>query len=194
MSALYSLLDDFKEHLKIPFYILMKQRTVNSFNISIYYKENDINLKKELEYLNFLFVNYDLVKMGYQPFEVKEIISLRRDYSSTYIFTSREQLKKMSLKKDPSKILDYFNNVVDPDKAKELHSLCLARSVCHLSFQINSHSRTYNCRCFVCRIFRILLQVLFSRGHQKLLLVITRNNYMSISDNYVTFKYLTLGK
>ena len=100
----------------------------------------------------------------------------------------------MSLKINLSKILDYFNNVVDPDKAKKLHSLCLARSVCHLSFPINGHSLTYNCHCFVCKIFRILLQVLFSRGHQKLLLVITRNNYMSISDNYVMFKYSTLGK
>ena len=91
MSTLYSLLDDFKEHLKIPFYILMKDCTENSFNISIYCKENDINVKKELEYLNFIFANYDLVKMGYHPFEVKEIISLRRDYSSTYIFSSRKQ-------------------------------------------------------------------------------------------------------
>ena len=84
-------MDDFKEHLKIPFYILMKESTESSFNISIYCKENVINVKKELEYSNFLFVNYNLVKMGYHPFEFKEIISLRRDYSSTYIFFSRKQ-------------------------------------------------------------------------------------------------------
>ena len=101
----------------------------------------------------------------------------------------------MSLKIYPTKILDYFNNEVSPDKTKQLHSLCLARSVCHLFFQIYyGHNFTYNCHCFVCRIFRILLQALFSRGHQKLLLIITRNNYMSISDNYLMFKYLTLGK
>ena len=53
MSALYSLLDDFKDHLKIPCYVLTKERTENSFNTLIYCKENNINVKKELEYLNF---------------------------------------------------------------------------------------------------------------------------------------------
>ena len=91
MSRLYSLLDDFKEHLKILFYVLTKEGTENSFNILIYCKENDIIVKEELEYLNFLFVNHNLVKMGYYSFEVKEIISFRRDYSSTYIFSSRKQ-------------------------------------------------------------------------------------------------------
>ena len=91
MSALYSLLDDFKEHLKILCYVPAKERTENIFNSLVYCKENDINVKEELEYLNFLFVNHNLVKKGYCPFEVKEIISLSRDYSSTYIFSCRNQ-------------------------------------------------------------------------------------------------------
>ena len=53
MSALYSLLDDFKEHLKIPCYVLAKERAENSFKSLIYCKENDINVKEELKYLNF---------------------------------------------------------------------------------------------------------------------------------------------
>lgn len=49
-SALYALFDNFKEYLKIPFHILMKKRSENSFSTVIYCKENDVNVKKELEY------------------------------------------------------------------------------------------------------------------------------------------------
>ena len=90
MSALYSLLHDFKKHLKILFYFFTKECTENRFNILIYCKENDINGEEELEYSNFLCVNHNLIKMGYRPFEFKEVISLRRDYSSTCIFSSRK--------------------------------------------------------------------------------------------------------
>ena len=83
-------MDDFKKHLKILFYVLTKECTENRLNILIYCKENNINVEEELEYSHFLCVNHNLIKMGYRPFEVKEIISLRRDYSSTYIFSSRK--------------------------------------------------------------------------------------------------------
>ena len=53
MSGQYSLLDDFKEHLKILCYVLTKERTENTFSTLISCKENDINVKEELEYLNF---------------------------------------------------------------------------------------------------------------------------------------------
>ena len=92
MSALYTLSKDFKEPLKIPFHILPKNCTENRFNIVIYCKEYDINVKKELEYLNFLFENHDFAKMGHHSFEVKETISLRRDYSSTYNFSSKKNV------------------------------------------------------------------------------------------------------
>ena len=91
MSALHALLDDYQEHLKIPFHILTKESTKNSFKIIIYCKECDINIKKELEHLNDLFLCHSFTKMVFYPFEVKEIISLRRDYFSTYIFSSRKQ-------------------------------------------------------------------------------------------------------
>ena len=69
----------------------MKKRSENSFSTVVYCKENDVNVKKELEYLNFLFLNHDLTVIGYCLFGVKEIISLWRHYFSTYIFSSRKQ-------------------------------------------------------------------------------------------------------
>ena len=54
-------------------------------------KEDDINMKEELDYLNVLFLDFNLKSMGYFPFEVEEAISLRRDYFSTFVFYSRKQ-------------------------------------------------------------------------------------------------------
>ena len=85
-----SLLYDYQEHLKIPFHILIKEGTENSFKIILYCKECDV-FKKKLEHLNDLFLCHSLTKMGFYPFEIKEIISVRRDYFSTYIFSSRKQ-------------------------------------------------------------------------------------------------------
>ena len=63
--------------------------------------------------MNFLFLKHNLMRMGFYPFEVTEIISLRRDYFSIFLYS-----KKMSLKIDPTKVLDYFNNMVDPFRAR----------------------------------------------------------------------------
>lgn len=54
-------------------------------------KEDDINMKEELGFLNVLFLDFNLKSMGYFPFEVEEAISLRRDYFSTFVFYSRKQ-------------------------------------------------------------------------------------------------------
>ena len=54
-------------------------------------KKDDINVNKELDYLNMIFLNFNLMDMSYRPFEVEESISLRRDYFSTFVFYSRNQ-------------------------------------------------------------------------------------------------------
>ena len=91
MSSLNAILYEFKENLKVPFHIVTKDRTENIFKITVYCKESDMNIRKELNCLIFLFAKYDLSKMGYCPFDVKEIISLKRDYFSTYVFYCRKQ-------------------------------------------------------------------------------------------------------
>ena len=84
--------DDFKEHLKIQNHILTRKRTEKKFTITIYCKEENIDVEKELDYMNFLFLKHNLMRMGFYPFEVTEIISLRRGYCSTLVFScSRKQ-------------------------------------------------------------------------------------------------------
>ena len=55
MSALFVLCNDFKQHLKIRDYILTKKSEEKKFKITIYCKQDDINIKKELDYVNFFF-------------------------------------------------------------------------------------------------------------------------------------------
>ena len=93
MSSFYAMFDDFKEHLKIQNYILTKKQREKKFTTTIYCKEENVDVKKELDYMIFLFLKHNLtIKHNFYPFEVTEIISLRRDYFSTFVFScSREQ-------------------------------------------------------------------------------------------------------
>ena len=91
----------------------------------------------------------------------------------------------MSLKIKPTKIVDYSNSIGDSTKAKQLHSFYLARPFCHLAVLIDCHNLIYHCHCFFCRICRILLTSLFSRGYQKLLLIIRKKNCLSIIYDFV---------
>ena len=51
-------------------------------------KRDDINIKKELNYVNLLFLKHNLMELGFYPFQVTEMISIRRDYFSTLIISS----------------------------------------------------------------------------------------------------------
>lgn len=91
MTALHALCDNFKKHLKITNFVLTKSRTEKSFNIKVYCKEDDTNIKEKLDHLNMLFCDFNFKSMGYCPFEVEEAISVRRDYFSTFYFYSRKK-------------------------------------------------------------------------------------------------------
>ena len=91
----------------------------------------------------------------------------------------------------PDKILDYFNNLVSYEKAKQLKSVSVARSICYLTIQIESHN--FFCHCFSCRIYRVLLSVLCERYDQKLLLIVNKNNYNTISDETIYENINILG-
>ena len=175
MSPLYAVFDDFKQHLKTPNHVLTKKRTEQKSTITIYCKEGHIHAKKELDYMDVLFLKYNLMATGFYPFEVTEIISLRRDYFLCLYFLVLESSKIMPLKIDPTKVLDYFNNMVDPSTATQLHSFSIGRSICHLAVQTDGHSLHYRCHCFSCGICRILLTMLLSRtGFPHLLKILTK--------------------
>ena len=108
------------------------------------------------------------------PFEVTEIISINKNHSCLYLLL--ESSKKMSVVVHPTNVFDYFNNIVDQDKAKQLHSFSIARSICHIAVQIIDHSDNYQCYRVSCRICRLLLTVLLSRKHEKLLCIIKKSN------------------
>ena len=80
----------------------------------------------------------------------------------------------MSLRKNPVKKLDYFSNIVDHERATQLHYFSVERLICHLAVQIDGHNLTYHYHCFSCRICRIILTTVLSRGHQKLLQIVKR--------------------
>lgn len=86
--------DKFREYLNISGFILTKNWTENRFIVKVYCKEDDINVNKELNYLNMLFLNFNLMDLSYRPFEVEESISLRIDYFSTFVFILEISEKK----------------------------------------------------------------------------------------------------
>ena len=88
-SSLRALANDFKQHIKTLNFLtwISKKR---KFVITVYYFEKDISVKKELNYLNLLYKYHSLNWMKLDPSEVTEIISINKNYSSTFVFTSRK--------------------------------------------------------------------------------------------------------
>ena len=83
-------MSSYKLHLKISNNILEYIRRILC-NVMLYCKESDVNVKKELDFINFSFLKHNLVSLGFYPFNVKEIISIRGDYFSTFTFTFSKQ-------------------------------------------------------------------------------------------------------
>ena len=76
----------------------------------------------------------------------------------------------------------YFDNHLNYAKAKNLHSFCIARYIATL---IKGHSKSYKCCCFKCLVCRLLISILLSRGHKKLLNIVTSKNYMFVTNKYI---------
>ena len=85
----------------------------------------------------------------------------------------------------PTKVFHYFNNIVDQDKVKQLHSFCIAGSICHVVALVIDHCNDYQCFCFKCRIYRLLIKVLFSIGHGRLLYIVEKSNYLTITNDCI---------
>ena len=92
----------------------------------------------------------------------------------------------MSVNVHPKNIFLYFDNYLDYLKAKNLHSFCIAQSIRYISSKIRDHSSNYKCYCFKCLVCWLLMTVLISRGHLKLLLIVTSRNYMFVPNQYIS--------
>ena len=91
MSSLHLTLYEFKEYLSIPHTIIEQKFKKTFFSIVSYCRQDDINVKKELDCLNNLYIKHDLKRWDYLSFEVTEYISITKVYPSTNILTSRKQ-------------------------------------------------------------------------------------------------------
>ena len=78
----------------------------------------------------------------------------------------------------PVNVFLYFDNHVCYWKAKRLHSLCVARYIRYVCSQTRRHNSEYKCYCFKCHLARMLLQVLSSRRHLRLMSIVTMGNYL----------------
>ena len=90
--------------------------------------------------------------------------------------------KKISVAVDPINIFLYFDTSLNPDKVKKLHSFCIAKSIRYIATLIKRHSDSYRCHCFKCLLCRLLISVLLSRGHKRLLYIVNGKNYLYISN------------
>ena len=66
----------------------------------------------------------------------------------------------------PMNIFSYFENVLHPVEANNLHSYCIAVSLHHISTIIKKHNENYQCHCFICLVYRQLVKTLLSRGYK----------------------------
>ena len=82
-------------------------------------------------------------------------------------------------------IYSYMNNVVDQKKVETLTLMTIERCICLLVGEISLYNESFNCHCFKCRVWRVLLSVLVQRKRYKLLLLIHVSNYNSISEETI---------
>ena len=78
-----------------------------------------------------------------------------------------------------------MKNVVDQKKVETLTLITIERCIYLLVGEISLHNESFNCRCFKCRVWRVLLSVLVQRKIYKLLLLIHVSNYNSISEETI---------
>ena len=60
----------------------------------------------------------------------------------TFLFLVGFKRKKIQ-KAEPDKFLDYFNNLVSYEKSKQLELVYVARLICYLTIQIESHNNVH---------------------------------------------------
>ena len=75
--------------------------------IIAYCLQEDINLNKEIDYLNYLFKQHGLSWLHYKPPEVTKIISLRKNCLSIFLFTFRKEQPESSF----LKIIDFLESI-----------------------------------------------------------------------------------
>ena len=60
----------------------------------------------------------------------------------------------------------------------------LVRLDVFVTFPVKLEDPEYKCYCFKCRLARMLLELLFSRGHLRLMSIVTMGNYLVSDTNF----------
>ena len=154
---------------------------------------NDINPYKQISILNEVFNEYEPENYGFNPFALTEIIFTRDCCSSTFFLSLADCKGKMKSIRFGKDIYSYMSNIIDENKARELGSVSVARFYCFLLTEAVFHENVGQppCFCFRCHLKNLVREILVERDKQRMLLVVTINNFYDFSNNQVFSKLLS---
>ena len=89
-------------------------------------------------------------------------------------------------------ISPYMANIVDENKARKLNSVSVALCYCFLLRKNVFHEKVGQlfCHCFRCRLKNLLRDILVKRNEQRMLFIITVNNFDDLSETEVFKRFL----
>ena len=82
----------------------------------------------------------------------------------------------MSITVNPEDIFDYFENVVCPVRANNLHMYSISLVLKYSSKIFDKHSKEYHCRCFKCRIHQLMTETMISRSYRNIIYIFGQCN------------------
>ena len=115
MSCFWSLHEHYQNILVGKNWIIIIKKKNEGATIKIVVNESTTNVNEQLKILNDLCIKHGIKNYGFNNFIVKEILLIKKNYDSIYLFSS-SHLKKMK-NIHPEQIYDYMNNIVSFGKA-----------------------------------------------------------------------------
>ena len=88
MSFFWLLYREYCDSISVENWIIDLKRKDKHTIIKVIGNSSDINVNTELEYLNLLYSKYNIKDYGFDIFFVKEVISIKCNYDSMYLFIS----------------------------------------------------------------------------------------------------------
>ena len=99
----------------------------------------------------------------------------------------------MSIVVQSMNIFPYFDNLVDPTKANNLHFYCIATSLHHISTIIKTDGENYRRHCFKFLFYCLLVRTLLSKGYKDIVYLFNGKTLKIIWCNYVLTRCLLFG-
>ena len=90
-KCLYNHLQSLKQNCNIKKKIIEWKKDENKFSIVIYCLGENINVNKEMKLSNKLYKKHGLWWTVFDPLEIKKIMSIKKIYDPTFIFSFNKQ-------------------------------------------------------------------------------------------------------